>query len=835
MRNSLYVLMALCLSFAYAMAQSSAEPKKPINLVEQAKISATPFTTYTPVKKSSNQATNAAFRNETSDYTLLDIDKAELNQMTLQADEAILLRIPTETFGILELELVQVDLTSDLVIKESLTMQEATIELEGVYYRGIIKDQPQSLVAVSVFNNEITGIISSPDFGNLVLGKLKNADASGQHVIYNDQEVMQSHDLGCETPDDDPHYTREQLEHSIHNGRSSLNCVKVYLEVDQDIFLDFGSVANTVNYITVLFNEVATLYANDGVTVKISEIFVWNTASPYNGSSSSQMLTQFQNEINSFNGNLGMLLSYQASGGIAVLDGLCHPLVDARLCFASINSNFQQVPTYSWSVMVMTHELGHLMGSRHTHACVWNGNNTAIDGCAGFTEGNCSLPPSPVGGGTIMSYCHITPFGIDFTQGLGPQPASVINSMVDNASCLESCAIPTCDDGVQNGQETGVDCGGPDCQPCETMADCENNTLIMTILLDDYSLETSWEITTEDGTVVEAFGPYDKDQRGELIRDTFCLEDGCYSFTILDSYGDGICCEYGNGYYQLHDADGNLMKEGGEFESEDRFDFCLPENYDNNNDDCLEINFLEMGVVSFGGAQDAGDYEILDDGRMLRIANNAWKAVPLQYTVTPNTVIEFEFASTIIGEIHGLGFDDNNSISSSKTFKVHGTQNWGIDDFDTYQGQGQWESFVVPIGDYYTGDYVYLFFVADHDAGGQNGNAIFRNVRIYEGAPCNSTTEEEDGELVYADEASMTIFPNPTTDQLNVQVKGMEFGRVVAEVYNMMGQRVMSRPMNIIQGIEQDVLNVSNLTQGSYILRVHDGTNEKVEKFTVTR
>ncbi|MCI5082332.1 MAG: hypothetical protein MRY78_11575, partial [Saprospiraceae bacterium] len=71
MRNSLYVLMALCLSFAYAMAQSSAEPKKPINLVEQAKISATPFTTYTPVKKSSNQATNAAFRNETSDYTLL--------------------------------------------------------------------------------------------------------------------------------------------------------------------------------------------------------------------------------------------------------------------------------------------------------------------------------------------------------------------------------------------------------------------------------------------------------------------------------------------------------------------------------------------------------------------------------------------------------------------------------------------------------------------------------------------------------------------------------------------------------------------------------------------
>jgi len=27
---------------------------------------------------------------------------------------------------------------------------------------------------------------------------------------------------------------------------------------------------------------------------------------------------------------------------------------------------------------------------------------------------------------------------------------------------------PTCDDGIQNGNETGVDCGGPDCAPCDT-------------------------------------------------------------------------------------------------------------------------------------------------------------------------------------------------------------------------------------------------------------------------------------------------------------------------------------------------------------------------------
>ena len=47
------------------------------------------------------------------------------------------------------------------------------------------------------------------------------------------------------------------------------------------------------------------------------------------------------------------------------------------------------------------------MGSSHTHACVWNGDNTAIDGCAA-TEGSCArggIPPS--NGGTIMSYCDL--------------------------------------------------------------------------------------------------------------------------------------------------------------------------------------------------------------------------------------------------------------------------------------------------------------------------------------------------------------------------------------------------------------------------------------------
>ena len=103
-------------------------------------------------------------------------------------------------------------------------------------------------------------------------------------------------------------------------------------------------------------------------------------------------------------------------------------------------SSYNNFPTYSWSVFVITHEFGHLFGSRHTHACVWNGNDTAIDGCAGNVEGNCPLPGYPANGGTIMSYCHLQSVGINFNLGFGPQPGNVIRNSVNNASCLQPCS-----------------------------------------------------------------------------------------------------------------------------------------------------------------------------------------------------------------------------------------------------------------------------------------------------------------------------------------------------------------------------------------------------------
>jgi hypothetical protein len=195
------------------------------------------------------------------------------------------------------------------------------------------------------------------------------------------------------------------------------------------------------NYVTGFFNQSAVLYSNESIPIALSQVYVWTSNDPYSDTGdSSTMLSGFQSYRNSFNGDLGHLVAFHGGGGIAAgFSGFCNANIDNRQCFSGVNSSYSNVPTYSWTVQVFTHEMGHLMGSRHTHACVWNGNNTQIDGC--YTpEGTCSQVGYPSGGGTIMSYCHLSGRpGINFNNGFGSQPGNVIRSRFNAASCLGTC------------------------------------------------------------------------------------------------------------------------------------------------------------------------------------------------------------------------------------------------------------------------------------------------------------------------------------------------------------------------------------------------------------
>ena len=90
---------------------------------------------------------------------------------------------------------------------------------------------------------------------------------------------------------------------------------------------------------------------------------------------------------------------------------------------------------------------------------------------------------------------------------------------------------------------------------------------------DAYGSETSWDIKDDNGAVVGSGGPYNNLTAAGITAqtpETFTLNElTCHTFTIYDSYGDGIDAGYGAGSFTVTDANGTTLASGGQFSSED--------------------------------------------------------------------------------------------------------------------------------------------------------------------------------------------------------------------------------------------------------------------------
>jgi hypothetical protein len=309
---------------------------------------------------------------------------------------------------------------------------------EALHYRGIIKGKPHSFAAISILNNQVVAVLAD-EKGNINIGLLKGNVAAGEHIIYRENDLLIKNEFACGTPDVPtvnnplPVYAPSAVTAATINAEP----VDMYFEADYTTFTNNGSnVTNTVNYVTALFNVVHTIYENDSVNTKISAIKVWNTPDPYQAiATTSPLLSAFAtNMAIGFPGDLAHFLSQRGlGGGIAYVDILCNSNSVKTAVSGNLSNSFNVFPVYSWSAMVITHESGHNIGSPHTQSCSWPGG--AIDNCYA-TEGGCAQGPAPINGGTIMSYCHLTGYGINLANGFGPLPGERIRSRVRTSTCI---------------------------------------------------------------------------------------------------------------------------------------------------------------------------------------------------------------------------------------------------------------------------------------------------------------------------------------------------------------------------------------------------------------
>lgn len=303
----------------------------------------------------------------------------------------------------------------------------------GVYYRGIIKGDFNSLVSFNFFRNELNGVISGQSLGNVVVGKIAKAGNVSDYIIYSDTDMNVAQNFEC-------HTAAVSSQQSISNRALPLaesKCISLYFELGNDVYEANGSnMVQTLNWFTAVFNSLQTVFLNDGIDVSLKSVYVWTSTDPYNGSSA-QNLTVFQNHRTSFDGDAGQLLVLGVStSGVAFASTLCNPRAKYATSTLDGISDIDGSGRFIGTVKVIAHEFGHVFGSSHTHECVWNGNNTAIDGCASNGGGCPNGPIPPPRGGSIMSYCWIQ--GFNLSNGFGPQPAARIRDFINGRSCLGS-------------------------------------------------------------------------------------------------------------------------------------------------------------------------------------------------------------------------------------------------------------------------------------------------------------------------------------------------------------------------------------------------------------
>ena len=227
-----------------------------------------------------------------------------------------------------------------------------------------------------------------------------------------------------------------------------------------------------------------------------------------------------------------------------------------------------------------THEVGHWLNLRH----IWGDGGCNVDDFVSDTPASnsanygCALGNSACGSVDMvqnyMDYSDDACMNL-FTLGQRNRMRALFESGGYRSSLLNSSACgdvvaPTCDDGLQNGDEEGIDCGGSNCEPCI----CEGVEVTMTLNFDNYPSETSWQITG-GGTVFASGGTYGSQPQMSTLNITECLPEGCYTVTVFDSYGDGLCCSYGEGSYFVTDEYGNELASGASFSSSSSGNFCV--------------------------------------------------------------------------------------------------------------------------------------------------------------------------------------------------------------------------------------------------------------------
>jgi hypothetical protein len=239
--------------------------------------------------------------------------------------------------------------------------------------------------------------------------------------------------------------------------------IDVAVDCDFEFFAIFGEAEAAAEYVASLYGAISTIFRRDcDASVGVSFLRIFST--PDDLFNEPDPLVPFrdhwQAEMAWVGRDVAQLLTGRRNlpyGGVAWLNAACGGLGYSANGY--LNGRFADpVGTNpgNWDINVVAHELGHNVGTLHTH-------NYGADACASGT----------VQRGTIMSYCHVVSgASSNIDLRFHRVTADAIESFIVGADCLEiDCDANGIDDADEIFADPSRDANGDGildaCQDCD--------------------------------------------------------------------------------------------------------------------------------------------------------------------------------------------------------------------------------------------------------------------------------------------------------------------------------------------------------------------------------
>lgn len=374
-----------------------------------------------------------------------------------------------------------------------------------------------------------------------------------------------------------------------------------------------------------------------------------------------------------------------------------------------------------------------------------------------------------------------------------------------------------------------------------TSQDCYSVTINIT--LDNYGEENQWDLKDGNGEIIESVGPFNNFEDGAVHATTLCLPPGCYDFTIFDLWGDGMCCSYGQGGYQvIEDATGIVLANGGSFSLEETKNICVPTS-----------TTSSANIIEYCGA--VGRNTLYEWIETVEIANQTFNSGDNDgYGDFSNTEITVAIGGTLpLVFTPGFGFfeyhenwqvwidyngDGDFEDEGEAAFLISGN---GVVDgvigipLDAVPGKTRmriamkWGELIEPCESFSWGE------VEDYTLNLQGGATIgSRNPlgavtkTFATGKPVTYTIQEREAIL------DLQLFPNPTSDELNLEWESQQDRIYELSIYNSLGQLQKYQQMPTHTGPNKTTLSVTAFPVGVYMLQLRNEDKVITKEFVIT-